>query len=46
MRVVLDANVVVSYLLTQGETPSRITDCWEQGSFVVLVFAGNAGVEE
>ncbi len=37
MRVVLDTNVVVSYLLTQGKTLSQIIDHWEQGSFVVLI---------
>jgi hypothetical protein len=37
MRVVLDTNIVVSYLLTQGKTLSRIIDHWEQGSFVVLI---------
>ena len=37
MRVVLDTNILVSYLLTQGKTLSRIIDHWERGSFVVLI---------
>lgn len=37
MRVVLDTNLFVSYLLTQGETISQIIDYWEQKEFVVLV---------
>lgn len=37
MRVVLDTNLLVSYLLTQGETISGIIDAWEQERFVVLV---------
>jgi putative PIN family toxin of toxin-antitoxin system len=36
MRVVLDTNILVSYILTQGKTLSRIIDHWERGSFVVL----------
>lgn len=36
MRVVLDTNLLVSYLLTQGETMSGIVDAWEQERFVVL----------
>lgn len=37
MRAVLDTNLWVSYLLTQGETLSRIVDHWEQMHFVAIV---------
>lgn len=37
MRAVLDTNLVVSYLLTQGETIAKIIDHWEQGSFIYLI---------
>jgi putative PIN family toxin of toxin-antitoxin system len=37
LRVVLDTNLLVSYLLTQGKTISRIINFWEQGDIVVLV---------
>lgn len=37
LRVVLDTNLLVSYLLTQGKTISRIIDYWEQGDIIVLV---------
>ena len=36
-RAVLDTNLIVSYLLTQGETLSRIVDHWERGDFVYLI---------
>lgn len=36
MRVVLDTNVLVSFLLTRGRTISAILDGWERGSFEVL----------
>jgi hypothetical protein len=36
-RAVLDTNLIVSYLLTQGDTLSRIIDHWERGSFVYLI---------
>lgn len=36
MRAVLDTNLLISYLLTQGETLSRIIDHWEQGHFVYV----------
>ncbi len=37
LRAVLDTNLLVSYLLTQGETLSRIVAHWEQGRFVYLI---------
>ena len=37
LRVVLDTNLLVSYLLTQGKTISHIIDYWEQGDIIVLV---------
>ena len=37
VRVVLDTNLLVSYLLTQGKTMSRIIDYWENGDIVPLV---------
>ena len=37
MRAVLDTNLLVSYLLTQGDTMSRIIDHWEQWHFVAIV---------
>ncbi|MFO7538427.1 MAG: putative toxin-antitoxin system toxin component, PIN family [Chloroflexota bacterium] len=37
IRAVLDTNLIVSYLLTQGETMSRLIAHWEQGHFVYLV---------
>ncbi len=37
MRAVLDTNLLVSYLLTQGDTMSRIVDHWEQWHFVAIV---------
>ena len=37
MRVVLDTNVYISFLLTRGETISRILDAWENEEFAVLV---------
>lgn len=36
LRVVLDTNLLVSYLLTQGKTISHIIDYWEQGDIIVL----------
>lgn len=36
-RVVLDTNLLVSYLLTQGKTISRIIDYWENGDIIVIV---------
>lgn len=37
IRAVLDTNLLISYLLTQGETMSRLIDHWEQGHFVYLL---------
>jgi putative PIN family toxin of toxin-antitoxin system len=37
IRAVLDTNLIVSYLLTQGETMSRLIAHWEQGRYVYLV---------
>lgn len=39
MKVVLDANIVVSFLLTGGETISSVFDYWEKGIFTVLISA-------
>ncbi len=36
IRAVLDTNLLVSYLLTNGETISRIIVHWEAGHFVSL----------
>jgi hypothetical protein len=36
LRAVLDTNLLVSYLLTQGETLSHIVDHWEQGHFIYV----------
>lgn len=37
IRAVLDTNLIVSYLLTQGETISRIVDHWERANLVYLI---------
>lgn len=37
MRAVLDTNLIVSFLLSRGETISRIIDHWEQDSFIYLI---------
>lgn len=37
IRAVVDTNLIVSYLLTQSETLSRLIDHWERGTFVYLV---------
>ncbi len=37
LRAVLDTNLIVSYLRTQGHTISRIIDHWEKGNFVYIV---------
>lgn len=37
MRIVIDANVVISFLLTRGETVSSIFDAWEKEIFDVLI---------
>jgi len=36
-RVVLDANVIVSFLLTRGETISSIFNSWEKEEFDLLI---------
>lgn len=36
IRAVLDTNLLVSYLLTNGESTSRIMAHWEAGNFVFL----------
>lgn len=37
MRVVLDANVLISFLLTRGQTISRIVNGWRSDKFLLLV---------
>jgi hypothetical protein len=37
IRAVIDTNLIISYLLTQNETLSRLVDHWERGSFVYLI---------
>ncbi len=37
MRVVLDTNILVAFLLTRGRTISMILDGWERGDLEVLV---------
>lgn len=37
MKVVIDANVIISFLLTGGETMTRILDAWKSGACAVLV---------
>lgn len=37
LRVVLDTNLLVSYLLTQGKTIARIIDYWEKGEIIPIV---------
>jgi putative PIN family toxin of toxin-antitoxin system len=36
LRAVLDTNLLIGYLLTQGETLSHIVGHWEQGHFIYL----------
>jgi len=36
MRVVLDTNVLIAFLLTRGPSISRILDGWENGDFELL----------
>lgn len=36
IRAVLDTNLLISYLLTNGNTISRVMAHWEQGHFVCL----------
>ncbi|MBE2197215.1 MAG: putative toxin-antitoxin system toxin component, PIN family [Anaerolinea sp.] len=37
IRAVIDTNLIVSYLLTQSATLSRLIDHWEQGHFVYVI---------
>jgi uncharacterized protein len=37
IRAVIDTNLIVSYLLTQSETTSRLVGHWEQGHFAYLI---------
>lgn len=37
MRVVIDANVFVSFLLTKGQTISAIFESWKEKKFQILV---------
>ncbi|HIE55966.1 MAG TPA: putative toxin-antitoxin system toxin component, PIN family [Chromatiaceae bacterium] len=37
IRAVIDTNLIVSYLLTQSETTSRLIDHWEQGRLTYLI---------
>jgi hypothetical protein len=37
VRAVIDTNLIVSYLLAQGETISDLIDHWEQGHFTYLI---------
>lgn len=37
MRTVLDANILISFLLTKGPTISQILNYWEQKKFILLV---------
>ena len=37
IRAVIDTNLIVSYLLTQSSTMSRLIDHWERGSFIYLI---------
>ena len=36
MKVVLDANILISFLLTHSETISKIIDGWERQKFTIL----------
>jgi uncharacterized protein len=37
IRAVIDTNLVVSYLLTQSATLSRLIDHWERGNFSYVI---------
>jgi putative PIN family toxin of toxin-antitoxin system len=37
IRAVLVTNLIISYLLTSGETMSRLIEHWEQGHFIYLL---------
>lgn len=40
MRVVLDTNVILSFLLTRGRTISSIFNAWDEGKFELLISGG------
>lgn len=40
MRVVLDTNIILSFLLTRGETISSIFEAWDEGKFELLISEG------
>ncbi len=37
MRVVIDTNIIVSFLLTKGSTISAIFKAWEENKFTLLI---------
>lgn len=37
MRVAIDANVLISFLISKGETIASLFNAWEKGIFTVLV---------
>ncbi len=37
VRAVINTNLIVSYLLTQSSTTSRLISHWERGDFVYLI---------
>lgn len=37
IRAVIDTNLIISYLLTQSDTTSRLISHWERGDFVYLI---------
>ena len=37
MRVVLDTNIIISFLLTKGATIFSIFEAWERSQFILLV---------
>lgn len=37
IRAVIDTNLIVSYLLTQSATLSRLIDHWEQGHYGLMI---------
>lgn len=37
MRVIVDTNIIVSFLLTRGETVSSIFDSWQKKRFILSV---------
>jgi uncharacterized protein len=36
MKIVLDANIFVSFFLTTGKTIGRIFDLWQNGAFIAI----------